>query len=252
MDLKKINIESLRIICLSLLLLIVVSCKSQSAIEYYKWGAFYDTIGQPKKAFKYFTKAIKKDPTNPYYYVRRANIRIGVNFKKATLEKDVFADLNIALSIEPNNYYALYWRAFWLYKFIPELHDVEKAIVELEALAKLYPTKADTYWLLGEICIRNDTAIAYKSYKTLLELVSNKSKVYNEMADFEYINGYHQQAINHYRLVDTLTSYSSNNLAYCYWMTNKKDSACGFYIEDNEPKLEKEYKDLIEYCKSKK
>ena len=65
--------------------------------------------------------------------------------------------------------------------------------------------------------------------KKLLELTSNKSEIYTEMADFEFIYGFYQQAFNHYSLASNLTNYRYNNLAISYWKLGKKDDVCIYF-----------------------
>ena len=241
-------------ISLLVLVLIITTCKAQTALEYYKLGVLNDSIELYAKALKYYSLAIKKNPKNPNYYVKRANVRYKISFIQKTPKKEMFNDLNKAISLETWNYSAVYWKAFWLYKFIPELHDVDKAISYLDSLVIRYPERVEAYRLLGEIGLgQRDTIIANKNYKKLLELTSNKSEIYTEMADFEFIYGFYQQAINHYSLASNLTNYRYNNLAISYWKLGKKDDACIYFREFKEElRVTGEYQALVDYCKSKK
>ncbi len=241
-------------ISLLVLILIITTCKAQTATECYKLGILNDSLKQYKKAFKYYSLAIKMNPENPNYYVKRANVRYMIGFAQKIPKKEMFNDLNKAISLETWNYSAVYWKALWLYKFLPELHDVEKAISYLDSLAIRYPERVETYRLLGEIGLgQRDTVIANKNYKKLLELTSDKSKIYTEMADFEFIYGLYQQAINHYSLAGNLTDYRYNNLAISYWKLDKKDDACIYFREFKEElRVIGEYQALVDYCKRKK
>ncbi len=237
----------LSVACFAILL---TNCNLKTAEEYYRIGTWYDTLGNYKKSFKAYSKAIKKNPNNPLYYVRRANSRAFGSLLKKSHEL-IIEDYNKAIRIEMYNPFAIYSRAFYYYNVKA---NYIMALRDLDTLLSKNPKHVDGYFLRGQMYYdKKDTVKGNYNFINAVEYSIDKKETLGEIASFQKTNGYYNEALLNFnrslRLSDKVKFNYYRPMAMCYWKIGQKDSACYYYqLISNKSNLLGEYAELRNFC----
>lgn len=230
-----------------------------TAASHYSQGLSYDSTFQFVKARKQYCRAIKINPNEPLYYVKRAEATYKSDpRKRGRIEVEISHDYNEAIRVadkigSPDSIFKRIYSSRIEYHYSFQHYRV--AIDQCELMIQLYPDYYLPYLYKGLSHFQMGECEIGRSYlDTAYGLASNKKLVVNLRAEVEYYRGDFRNAILHFQTSDSLgeLSYPQNSMvSRAYWQLGKKDSACIYFNRGANRRFEPTGMDAVigEYCK---
>lgn len=230
----------------------LASCNLKTAEEYYMLGLKNEEFDNYKKAYKYYSKAVKLKTDDPNYFIKRAEARARGWVRESNLS-NVESAYNDLFTKFPWNEEGLYSRATYHYKI---RGSTKIAKINLDSLISRYPKNIEGRILRGEIyLVKKDSTNANKDFDIALSLSKNKKDVYAQVGIINCNKKYYFNAIKSfnaaYKLNNGPIEGTCHYLSECFWLTNQKDSACYYFSKVNDEKnilQSSTFKQIREYC----
>lgn len=213
-----------------IIMLVLCNCNNKTSEEYFKKGLDYQNKSYPKKAFRLFCKAIRKNSANPDYYINKAEARFfGWETRKGREEK-VLADYNEAFKLVPDYLPALKSRLHYYYLTENNqavVNEANKVILKDSSFIDAYVWGGRAYFKM------KDTLNGYKYFNIILSKLDNPAPLLIELAEAEFTRKMYKSSINHYIMAlnksDKVLFSAYFNLCVAYWKIGDKENACHYF-----------------------